>query len=136
MIHKAIVALLRDHPGVSAMVGDRIAPARLDRDPVLPMITYQQISTPRDVDHGGDQQYADFRVQVNCWADAESDGYDAVKDLAGEVRMALHGFRGTAAGVEVGLMAVSGDRDGDIPERSMDRVTVDVSGNYREAAVV
>lgn len=132
MVEQAIVALL---VAAGTLAGDRIDPLSLPRDPVLPAISYQRISTPRQLAHNGDQGYAGFRVQVNCWAkriEGSDGGYFQAKQLADEVRVALNGFRGIAAGIDVGLMQVSNDHDESDPQRSFERVMVDVSGNYQE----
>lgn len=132
MVEQGIVALLA---AANTLAGDRIRPLQLDRDPVLPAITYQRISTPREVEHDGDQGYADFRVQLNCWAQRTTNdaGYGQARQLANEVRAALHGYRGTAAGVVIGLIEVSGDRDETDPERHFERVLLEAHGNYLEA---
>lgn len=132
MAEQAIVALLI---AAATSAGDRIEPLQLPRDPALPAISYQRISTPRRIAHNGDQGYADFRTQINCWAkrtEGSTAGYSQAKQLADEVRVALNGYRGTAAGVVVGLMRVSGDRDETDPQRTLERVMVDVTGNYQE----
>ena len=132
MAEQAIVALLVA-AGTSA--ADRIDPLSLPRDPQFPAITYQRISTPRDLAHNGDQGFAGFRVQINCWAkrvEGSVAGYFQAKQLAGEVRQALHGFRGTAAGIDIGVIQISGDRDETDPQRTLERVMVDASGNYQE----
>lgn len=124
---QGIVALLA---AASTLAGPRIRPQRLDRDPVLPQIVYRRVSTPRRVEHDGDQGYADFRTQLDCWI--EEGRYDDLVTLASQIRAALHGYRGTAGGVEFGLIAVSGDRDGTNPDRHLLRMTLDAHGNYRE----
>lgn len=131
MIERAIVALL---VMADTIAGNRIAPVMLDRDPGLPMVTYQRISTPRELAHNGDQGYADFRVQLNCWAarTPTASGYLAAKQLADEVRQALHGYRGVAGGVQVGLIQITNDRDDRNPERTYEVVRLDATGNYRE----
>lgn len=116
------------------LAGNRVAPLVLDRAPDMPFITYQRISTPRELSHDGDQHYAEFRVQVNCWATRTdtASGYLQVKQLAEETRAALHGFKGTAGGVTVGMMLVTNDRDDRDPQRTLERVSVDCVGNYQE----
>lgn len=132
MVERAIVALLE---AADTLAGDRIWPLHLDRDPSLPAITYQRISTPRPIAHDGDQGYADFRTQLNCWASRAdgAGGFAQARQLADQVRRTLNGWRGVVAGVEVGMLRVSGDRDERDPERVMERIILEVSGNYREA---
>ena len=132
MVERAIVALLT---AAATTAADRIDPLQLPRDPTLPAITYQRISTPRPLQHDGDQGYASFRTQINCWAnriEGSTDGYKQVKALADEVRQALNGFRGSAGGVTVGMMQISGDRDEWDPQREFERIIVEASGSYRE----
>lgn len=132
MIEKALVARL---VAAATSADDRILPLALERHPTLPAITYQRISTPRDLAHNGSQGYADYRVQMTCWAHRTPDmsGYRLAKDLAEEVRVALDGWRGTEAGVTVGLAQVSGDRDEQDTERSFEAVRLDITGNFQEA---
>jgi hypothetical protein len=132
VIELAIVSLLL---AADTSAGNRIGPIILDRDPNLPAVTYQRISTPRPLQHDGDQHYADFRLQLNCWAkriDGSSAGYIQAKQLGGEVRAALHGYRGTAGGVTVGLIQITNDRDDRDPQREYERVSLDAVGNYQE----
>jgi hypothetical protein len=131
LIEKAIVELLTL---ADTLAGNRIAPLALDRDPGLPFVTYQRISTPRELSHDGDQHYAEARVQINAWATRTdtASGYLQAKQLADEVRQTLHGFKGTAGGVTVGMILITNDRDDRDPQRSLERVMLDAVGNYQE----
>ena len=132
VIEQALVALV---VAANTVADDRMRPLELLREPPMPAITYQRISTPRPLAHNGDQGYAMFRVQINCWAErtVTGSGYAQVKQLAEEVRLALNGFSGTVAGVVVGLIQIDGERDETDPERNFERVLLEASGNYREA---
>lgn len=134
MIEKALVSRLVG----ATSAGDRITPLSLERTPVLPALTYQRVSTPRDVSHDGAQGYAGYRVQIVCYAKRTNDGagYRLAKQLADEVRLALDGWRGTAAGVTVGMCQIANDRDEQDPERSFEAVRLDAVGNYMEATNV
>jgi hypothetical protein len=126
VIEVALAALL-DAADTSA--ADRIKPLTLPRDPTLPACTYQLISNPRELSHDGDQGYATFRVQLNCWGKT----YKQAKQLAGEARLALNGQRGNFGGVEVGRIQVSSGRDDWDQERELARVILDCTGEYQEA---
>lgn len=132
MVERALYRILVD---AETSAGERITPLQLDRQATFPSITYQRISTPRDIAHDGDQGFAEFRTQMNCWAQRteSASGYAQARQLADEVRLALNGFRGTVEGIVIGYVQVLGDRDDVDPERTLERVVVDVVGNYQEA---
>lgn len=131
MIEKALYALL---VAADTDAGTRVYPLSLPQNPTLPALTYQRVSTPRDLSHDGDQGYADARVQINCWAHRSPSnlGYDQAKTLADQVRVALNGQFGTFGGVDVGRIQITGDRDEWDPERSFDRVAVDALCAFQE----
>jgi Protein of unknown function (DUF3168) len=132
MIENAIVALLIAADTVAA---DRIYPMTLpDNDPQLPAIVHQRVSGTRELDHSGDQGYAEARVQLSCYAQTTTGvhGFDQARDLAEQVRLALNGFRGAVAGVDVGRIQVTGDRANWDPERTFDRWTVDALCAFQE----
>jgi hypothetical protein len=53
--------------GVSALVGTRVDWSERPQGDALPSITLHMISPGRGYHHGGAQDLADTRVQVDCW---------------------------------------------------------------------
>ena len=63
----ALVAHLRAHPGLSALVGQRIYFKRLPATPQYPCIVYQRISEQRGYTHSGPDRLPAMRVQFVAW---------------------------------------------------------------------
>lgn len=103
----ALYTLLSEDAAVSALAGNRIYPLRAPDRVALPYLTYQRISGARWRSIDGPSGMAQPRIQVDVWADR----YDVSKSVAGAVRNALDGWRGTVAGVRVGGIALEGDQD-------------------------
>lgn len=97
-------------------VGTNVFPWRLPKDVVLPAITYQIIpaSGPlrvHDDAHDGsppvESLFQRSRVQWDCWAAT----YLGVEELGQELRHALHGFRGSMGGLEIGSVHIDIELD-------------------------
>lgn len=102
MIESDLRTFLLAQPAVSALIVDRLYPARLPQGATLPAVTYQRIAGTPVISHDGASDLARARFQFDCWAET----YDAMVGLAKAVRVALSGHRGymgtnpaTAAGV-------------------------------------
>jgi len=85
---ESLVARLTATAGVTSLVGTRIYPMQAPQTAVLPLVTYQRISTVRPGSLRGPVGLADPRIQVDCWAES----YSAVKVLADQVRRSLDGY--------------------------------------------
>jgi len=86
-IEQGLVAELLADAGVSALVGTRVHPHVIPQDGELPAITYQRISSQREMQMDGPLSLIRVRMQVDCW----SSSYSGAKSLADAVRSALNG---------------------------------------------
>jgi hypothetical protein len=96
--HAAILALLQQAGGLTALVGDRIFPNELPDPPVYPALTYQKVggASARGAVENPGLGRASF--QVSTWART----LDEVVAIADEVRKALDRKRkAVVAGVQV-----------------------------------
>lgn len=91
MIEEGLYTKLSGTAGITALVGSRIYSTRLPQGATLPAITFQRISTTRDIHHGGPVQGAEAFFQISCWAATPKAG----KEIAAAVRAAVHGVHGT-----------------------------------------
>lgn len=99
---------LINNAAVAALVGSRVYPMRLPQGFVLPAISYQRISGPRQYDSVGATGRVHSRFQVNCWAET----YAGARDLANKVRLALNDHRGVLGDKSnVGSIELVADRD-------------------------
>lgn len=122
MIRGALYTLLTGTSAVSAIVGTRIYPVVLPQKPTLPAITMQRIPGSRVRSTRGPSGLAQSRYQVDCWAATQT----AAEELAGVVRAATDGYRGTVSEVRIGGISVSGDRDFYEPDAKYNRVSFDL----------
>lgn len=123
-IEAALVAELKAHAGLAALIGTRIYPLKLPQSATFPAVTYQRISGPRVSCMGGDS-LAHPRFQFDCWAT----GYLDALDVAAQVRAALQRTSGTigsgsntASGVAIYLINEIDDYE---PDTEYYRVTLD-----------
>lgn len=100
MIEEAIVAILKAHAGLNAIVAGRIYPVLLPQTPTLPAVTYQLISDRRDYTHDGDSGLRTASFQFSCWGDG-TNGFRNARDAAQQVVNALSGYRGVVSGTEI-----------------------------------
>ncbi len=110
MVEKAIVALLTEDTDVTALIGDRLEPVLTSQTLSRPNVVYQRITTSRLRSQDGPEGTGDIRLQLSCYADT----YAGAKTLADKVRLALDGYRGTAAGITVD--GISLEDEGDMPQ--------------------
>lgn len=96
-IEDALYSKLAGAAGVAALVGTRIYPAPLPEGAALPALTYQVISSPRNVMFGGDDGWRDPRVQITAWASTQK-GAEA---LAVAVEGAIVGWSGTSGSLTI-----------------------------------
>lgn len=89
-----IYAVLSAYPGLAELVGTRITPLRALQGGDLPCITYQRASGGRDYDHDGIEPMAQSEWQFDAWAH----NYDAVRELAAQLRLALDTSESPVAG--------------------------------------
>jgi len=100
---------------------DRIYPLVLPPDVTLPAIAYTRISSPRLHCLTGFSHYARPRFQFTAWALT----YEAAKDLANEIRVALDGYLGTVGGVNIQSSFAENELDMYEPQSGFYGVLVD-----------
>lgn len=85
-LDKAIVAHLKAHSGLFAIVGNRIYPGHNTSTKVVyPYIAYRRVSNPRQYVCGGTEIWARPRYQFDCCDDT----YDGAKDVGDQLLAAL-----------------------------------------------
>ena len=108
-IENAIYTMLTGDVTTAAIVTDRVFPNILPQGQLMPCLTFQQISGPRDLTANGPSGLVFARYQINAWART----YKSAKELAMAVRLVMNGFSGTIDSVQIQLIKLSGE--GDIP---------------------
>lgn len=135
-LEEAIFARLNASTGVTSIVGSRIHPARLPQNPTYPAITYRRISGRSDMHQSGLSGMGEGRIQISCWTEIAEQGggdYPQAKDLREEVRLALAGFRGTTAGVEIQSSDLTADLDLFEEELGVHQAAMDFFVRHAEA---
>ena len=105
-IGEALVAKLRAHAGVTAIVGKRIQERRSTQRYSGPRITYFQVDRPT-ADHLKGTALPHPRFQFNLWGETPTQ----VKDLAVQVRDCFKPFRGDLSGFNVDSLKIVDERD-------------------------
>lgn len=80
----SLVSHLVGHPGLAAIVGDRVYPSRIPDGGTTPCVVYQRISTS-PVLASGSVPLRRSRFQLDAYADR----YSSVVDVAAQLRAAL-----------------------------------------------
>jgi hypothetical protein len=96
-IEEAVVDILTNDGGVSALIGTRCYPYLVPQDQALPAVAYQKISGSPFYAHDGEAGLSQARIQINN----VDDDYAGAKALARAVRSALSAYTGTAATVKL-----------------------------------
>lgn len=118
-------------PAVAGLVGDRIGPIPLPQAPELPAITFQRISTPRQLRLAGPSGLAAARVQLDIWAQSHSQA----REVFEAVRLNADGQSALVEGFEVQKFGVEGGpRDFYEHETKLHRVSTDLVIYHVEAA--
>lgn len=107
MIANAVYSLLSGDAGVTAIASTRIYPNVAPQEAASPYAVYQVISADHQEVLGGSAGFSRTLVQVTCW----STSYDTARSLAEACRLALQGYHGTAASIDVDGVNLVGDRD-------------------------
>jgi len=104
--------------------GDRVYP-RLPQGVTFPAILYQRITTTRRHSINATVGVTEATIQIDCMADS----YSEAKSLADEVRVILHGYRGSWGSLTA--RHVSLDTENDQYNQDGDRLTHWVTQRYR-----
>lgn len=108
-ITEAIVAILKAHSGLSALVSGRIFADSVPQGAIYPAVSYQRVSPgPRSSAMGKDSGLVRPRYQLTAWAQ-EPNARSAADAVATQIRLALQRTSGTFAGVEVQEIFIEGD---------------------------
>lgn len=125
----ALYTHLQTRSALVALVADRVYPRRMPRTPIFPLVLYTRIATRRGVTHSGADGLAEPRIQFDVYAQDP----DSADSVAEQLRMALHGFRGSMGDLEVGSVFVVNDQDADDAETGLFRRILDAQITYAEA---
>ena len=105
---KHVYQKLVSTPGVARIVGFQVYPIAVPKTGAsLPFIVYKRSNIMRDVALGGPLFVPMVNLQIASWALS----YDAVRELADEVRLALDGHTGTMAGATIQDMRLVSETD-------------------------
>lgn len=96
-IEEALVKYLLDHPGISALIGNKIYPEEIPQNIKLPAVFWIKISDIKD--HFLDGQCKTERPVYQFTAQASTKG--AVKPIAEQIKVALCDYQGMLNGVFV-----------------------------------
>ncbi len=88
-LHEGLYTRLTTDGGISALAGLRVYPLALPYQPILPAITYQDI-TLRTEQQFGSTALKIYRVQINAWAVSHS----AATTLADTIISCMDGYSG------------------------------------------
>lgn len=94
ILEEGLFSYLSNFAGLVALIGARVYPMKLPQGATLPALTYQRISTPRELTHqsaGATGDLAHPRFQFDAWAATQK----AAKLIIDQVRAALHGKTGS-----------------------------------------
>ena len=105
---KHVYQKLVSTPGVARIVGFQVYPIAVPKTGAsLPFVVYKRSNIMRDVALGGPLFVPMVNLQIASWALS----YDAVRELADEVRLALDGHTGTMAGATIQDMRLMSETD-------------------------
>jgi hypothetical protein len=105
---KHVYQKLVSTPGVARIVGFQVYPIAVPKTGAsLPFIVYKRSNIMRDVALSGPLFVPMVNLQIASWALS----YDAVRELADEVRLALDGHTGTLAGATIQDMRLMSETD-------------------------
>lgn len=107
MIEPALYSIVVGDAGVSSLIATRMYPMVMPQNATLPAVSYFEVVAPRDHHGRGASGFVSAIYQIDCWAST----HVAARSLAEAVRLALDGYRGRAAGVEVGAVLLESERD-------------------------
>lgn len=105
---KHVYQKLVSTPGVARIVGFQVYPIAVPKTGAsLPFIVYKRSNIMRETALSGPLYVPMVNLQIASWALS----YDAVRELADEVRLALDGHTGTLAGATIQDMRLMSETD-------------------------
>ena len=105
---KHVYQKLVSTPGVARIVGFQVYPIAVPKTGAsLPFIVYKRSNITRETALSGPLFVPVVGLQIASWALS----YDAVRELADEVRLALDGHTGTMAGATIQDMRLMSETD-------------------------
>jgi hypothetical protein len=105
---KHVYQKLVSTPGVARIVGFQVYPIAVPKTGAsLPFIVYKRSNIMRETALSGPLFVPTVNLQIASWALS----YDAVRQLADEVRLALDGHTGTLAGATIQDMRLMSETD-------------------------
>lgn len=127
-IDTAIFNRLTGYSALTALVSTRIYRQHAPDNPTFPMITFQRISTSREMTLEGVWGL----VRSLYYFDVFGDEHASTKAIANQVLAALNGLRGTYSGMDI--RSVLSDDEGDSYEEDVDvhRTTLSFYITYKE----
>jgi hypothetical protein len=94
-------------PAVARLVGFQVYPIAVPKNAVLPFCVYKRNNITREAHLTGPMYQPVVNLQVASWALY----YDAARELADEVRLALDGRIGTLSGVTISDIRLVSETD-------------------------
>lgn len=94
-------------PGVARLVGFQVYALAVPKNAALPFCVYKRANISRDSALSGPLYVPVVSLQVASWATS----YDAVRELADEVRLALDGRIGTLSGCTISDIRLVSETD-------------------------
>ena len=86
-----LIDLIKNNAGISALVGNRVFPRRLDRQPVMPALLITKLSNYNMMAHDGATGLIESKLQIDIFAKADYD----VENLKNTICQEMHGCTGT-----------------------------------------
>lgn len=106
ILEEGLLAYLSTYSGLTSLISTRVFPMIIPQAATLPCVTYQRVSTPRELSHdssGIANELAHPRFQFDAWATTLS----SAKAINEQIRAALNGRRGVT-GTQVETATVVG----------------------------
>lgn len=104
---KHVFQRLVTSPGVARLVGFQVYPIAVPKNAALPFCVYKRNNISREPSLVGPIYQPVVNLQIASWALY----YDAARELADEVRLALDGRIGTLSGVTISDMRLVSETD-------------------------
>ena len=108
--------------GLTALIGTRFTPGKLDQNSTMPACAYQLAGVR--VMHTGGEGSALRQARVHIWSFGTT--YDSAKDTDAQVYAAFHDWQGTSGGVTVRHSHLEDGRDGERDDATLRHMVLSV----------